>query len=81
MLEIVEPSELEARAGTVAAAIAANAPLSIRASKASIRAVLSGSADDADKAVILGDETFESADYAEGRAAFGEKRPARFTGH
>lgn len=81
LLETVEPSALEARAEEVAAAIAANAPLSIRASKASIRAVLSGRADDAEKAVILGDETFESTDYAEGRAAFREKRPARFTGH
>lgn len=81
LLEIVEQEALDARVATVAAAIATNAPLSVQASKASIRAVLSGSASDADKATALGDATFESADYAEGRAAFGERRPARFTGH
>lgn len=80
VLEIVEPESLDARVKTIAATIAGNAPLSVQASKASIRAVLSGSVSDADKASALGDATFESADYAEGRAAFRERRPARFTG-
>ena len=80
LLEIVENGGLFARADELAAAIAANAPLSIRASKASIRAVLSADPADAAHASALGDATFESADYAEGRAAFREKRPARFRG-
>lgn len=80
LLEVVEPGWLEVRAAELAASIAANAPLSIRASKASIRAVLSGLAADAALAGTLGDATFESDDYAEGRAAFREKRPARFSG-
>ena len=80
LLEVVEKDGLEARAAELAAVIAANAPLSIRASKASIRAVLTGDPADAAHAGALGDATFESADYAEGRAAFREKRPARFSG-
>lgn len=78
LLEIVENGGLFARADELAATITANAPLSIRASKASIRAVLSADPADAAHASTLGDATFESADYAEGRAAFREKRPARF---
>ncbi|MEO3385664.1 enoyl-CoA hydratase-related protein [Mesorhizobium sp. CAU 1741] len=80
LLEIVEPTGLERRASELAAAIATNAPLSIKASKASIRASLTQTRQDIDTATTLGDATFESADYAEGRAAFREKRPAIFTG-
>ena len=80
LLDVVEPEALAARVGGLAATIAANAPLSVRASKASIRAVLSGLPADAEHATALGDATFESEDYAEGRAAFRERRPARFNG-
>ncbi|MBX9461659.1 MAG: enoyl-CoA hydratase/isomerase family protein [Aquamicrobium sp.] len=80
LLEIVEPGGLDLRATELAATIAANAPLSVKASKASIRATLTGSAADAAVASKLGDETFESADYAEGRLAFREKRRALFQG-
>ena len=80
LLEVTEKDGLAARAGEIAATIAANAPLSVRASKASIRAVLSGDPADVARATALGDATFESADYAEGRAAFRDRRPARFSG-
>lgn len=80
LLEIVEPGGLDLRAQELARTIAANAPLSVQASKAAIRACLTPSPDNAARAGRLGDATFESADYAEGRAAFREKRPARFTG-
>lgn len=80
LLEIVEPGGLDLRSAELAATIAANAPMSVKASKASIRATLTGSAVDAAVAGELGDSTFESADYAEGRHAFREKRRANFQG-
>jgi enoyl-CoA hydratase/carnithine racemase len=80
LLEVVPEDALALRVEELAATIAANAPLSVRASKASIRAALTGDPADALAAAHLGDRTFASADYAEGRAAFREKRPALFTG-
>lgn len=78
LAELVPDGELDARAEALAAEIAANAPMSIAASKMAIRAVLTGAAADAEKARQLGAATFSSADYAEGRAAFRERRPPRF---
>lgn len=80
LLEVVEASALEMRAAAIAATIASNAPLSVQASKASINAVLSGLAADVERATALGDATYESDDYSEGRAAFRERRQARFSG-
>src|SRR5690606_16080145 len=57
LLEIVEPGGLDERAAELAATIAGNAPLSVRASKASIRAALTGKREDAAKAGALGDGT------------------------
>jgi enoyl-CoA hydratase/carnithine racemase len=80
VLEIVQPRSFEQRVAAMAAEIAGNAPLSNRASKAAIRAVLSGSPADTVTARRLGDETFHSADYAEGRAAFATRRKPVFSG-
>lgn len=80
LLELVEPCDLEARAETLARQIAANAPLSVRASKAAIGAVVTGKDEDASRARALGDMTFDSADYAEGRTAFVERRRPVFRG-
>ncbi|WP_419912717.1 enoyl-CoA hydratase-related protein [Hoeflea sp.] len=60
--------------------ICANAPLSNRVSKASIRAALSGGQEDRQHAEELALSTFTSADYAEGRRAFREKRRPEFNG-
>ncbi|MFD9897703.1 enoyl-CoA hydratase-related protein [Mesorhizobium sp. NPDC059025] len=80
LLEIVAPGELERRVAELAATIAANAPLSVRASKLAIHAELSGDATEIELARAAGDKTFTSADYAEGRAAFQARRKAEFTG-
>lgn len=80
LLDVVEPDRLETRVTGLAAAIADNAPLSVRASKAAIRAVMSKKPDDLEQAQMLGDLTFDSSDYAEGRAAFQQKRRPAFEG-
>lgn len=80
LYEIVDDEMLDQHVRSIAETIAANAPLSVEASKASIRAVLSGSPDDMAHAKIFGMKTFESQDYAEGRRAFAEKRKAEFAG-
>ncbi|CAM5381941.1 enoyl-CoA hydratase [Aquamicrobium terrae] len=80
LLEVVADGQLDARAAQIASAIAANAPLSVHASKLAIRSVLSGEAADADAAREAGAATFRSADYAEGRAAFAARRAPEFSG-
>ncbi len=80
LLDLVDGGEIDQRAARLAAAIAENAPLSVTASKASIKAVLSGQADDFERAKVLGKMTFDSSDYAEGRAAFADRRAPRFSG-
>lgn len=79
LMELVA-DDLDAHVQNLAAEMAANAPLTIRATKASIRACLTGNEDELAQAVALGDSTFESEDYAEGRAAFREKRRPVFRG-
>ena len=65
----------------LAKAIAANAPLSLRATKLTVNAVMSAESERnraAVDAAILA--CFDSADYREGRTAFMEKRPAKWQG-
>jgi len=78
---VVPVSELEAVTTELAHAIARNAPLSIRASKEAIDQI-SGDPVRADEARFdaLYRACFDSADYAEGRAAFMAKRAPVFTG-
>jgi enoyl-CoA hydratase/carnithine racemase len=80
LLKVVPGEKLDAQAIEIARTVAANAPLSVRASKLSIRAVLSGDAIEARAAQDAGAATFHSADYAEGRAAFRERRAPEFSG-
>lgn len=74
-------AEFDASVEKIVADIADNAPLSIRAAKLAIRTVLSDAPErdmsSIDRAVRV---CAESADYAEGRRAFMEKRMPRFTG-
>jgi enoyl-CoA hydratase len=77
---IAPATEVDAIATTLARTIAANAPLTIKAAKTAIRALTTADAHlraEADRLYAAADA---SADYAEGRKAFAEKRPARFTG-
>jgi enoyl-CoA hydratase/carnithine racemase len=62
-----------------AAAIAANAPLTLRAAKRTIREV-SKRDYDVEQCKAWVRECFESEDYAEGRRAFMEKRKPQFKG-
>ncbi len=80
-VHVVAPkADVGAAAAALARQIAGNAPLTIKAAKAAIHAI------GTDNAALLAEaEAFyaaadASADYAEGRLAFAEKRPPRFTG-
>jgi enoyl-CoA hydratase len=74
-------TDVFAYAKQIASEIADNAPLTLVAGKLAINTVLDGGlqsdAQDVDAAVKA---CFTSLDYAEGRAAFSEKRAPRFTG-
>jgi len=72
--EVLPRERLEARVTRLAATIAANAPLTIRAAKAAIRG------DDPDEVARLVALCRYSEDLAEGTRAFFERRPPRFRG-
>jgi enoyl-CoA hydratase len=78
---VVPASGLEAAVSDYAAMIGRNAPLTVKAAKMAVREAMKDperrQLDDVSKAV---DACFESADYAEGRKAFMEKRDPVFQG-
>ena len=79
---VVPASEVLAAAMTLANAIAANAPLAVRATKAAIQRGLAAAARDAARAEAHAQaDTLATDDCREGIAALLEKRPPRFTGH
>lgn len=73
--------DFPAFADEYAATVLANAPLTLEAVKA-IRIALAGGTAQAQSQTLQThvDRCFASEDYAEGRAAFAERRPPRFTG-
>lgn len=77
--KLVPAEELDAAVGKITAQLAINAPLSLMANKRTVRAVLER---DPDMAAIdaASAACFDSADYAEGRRAFMEKRKPVFMG-
>jgi enoyl-CoA hydratase len=78
---IVAAADLEAATTKIAQEIAANAPLTIRAAKMCVDEFLyRPEAVDMAALDAAVDACFTSADYAEGRRAFMEKRKPKFTG-
>jgi enoyl-CoA hydratase/carnithine racemase len=76
---VVADEDLEPTTLALAQDIARNAPLTIKAAKAAIDEIDGVARPDADP-VALADACFDSADAAEGRKAFLEKRAPIFTG-
>jgi enoyl-CoA hydratase/carnithine racemase len=81
--EVVDDDGFEAESVQLAAAIAANAPLSVRGNKSAID-LLNASpvlTEQQEAGLIaLRESGFSSADFLEGVTAFGEKRPPKWTG-
>lgn len=78
---VIPADELEDTVRSLALTIGRNAPLSINASKVTIKEILKD-AEDRDMARLdeISKTCFDSADYKEGREAFMEKREPVFTG-
>ena len=74
---VCESADLAGETNDYAARLAANAPLSIASAKACIEQASGGGKADPES---LARACYESADYAEGRAAFAEKRKPVFRG-
>jgi enoyl-CoA hydratase len=78
---VVPVADLRAEVMRLAAAIAANAPLTIAAAKAAIReAGREPGRRDLARVDAMVEACFQSADYLEGQRAFAQKRPPAFTG-
>jgi enoyl-CoA hydratase len=78
---VVPAERLEGEVRELAQTIAANAPLSVAASKITINQMLKDPAErDLEVVRRAMAACFDSADYREGRTAFMEKRPPRFQG-
>lgn len=80
---VVGASELAGTTDAICAEIAGNAPLSILAAKRAVAAISATTIpqDQLDELASLSDACFASADYAEGRQAFLEKRKPGFRGN
>ncbi|QND47071.1 enoyl-CoA hydratase [Rhizobium lusitanum] len=80
LLEEIAADAFDGEVSALAHAIATNAPIALHASKLAVRAVVEQDSDLLREAEIIGAETFDSADYAEGRVAFAARRKPHFTG-
>ncbi len=79
--EVVPRTNLDTKVRALANSLAENAPLSLKAAKASVLAAIRGGRDeDRLAAEELARQCWQSADFIEGRAAFAEKRSPSWTG-
>jgi enoyl-CoA hydratase/carnithine racemase len=78
---VVAPDELAGAVDELARSIAANAPLTVSAVKASLQELRRPSAErDLDRVAALVEGCFQSEDYREGQRAFAARRPPLFHG-
>ena len=78
---VVPVAALDATVDELAAQIAANAPLTVKAAKAAVNeAIKDPDRRDLDRVSAMVEACFQSEDYIEGRRAFMEKRPPQFKG-
>lgn len=80
LARVTDKSSLDELVEQTAQQIVGLAPLTHSATKVSIAAAQSGDPAERAEATRLGNLTFNSRDYDEGRRAFKEKRPAKFIG-
>lgn len=77
--EAVPAAELPARTAAMAARLADHAPLAVQGMKQALNDIARGRADDAAIGALAAAVSL-SEDFAEGRRAWAEKRPPRFSG-
>lgn len=81
MSEVVDPDQLLPRAQSIAAAIAANAPLAVKAARQlADKAAELPYSEAVEFEELLWGHLYASEDRIEGRRAFAEKRAPRFRG-
>ena len=77
VLDVVEPSELDAQVDALCSTLASHAPVTLQVTREAIRRIVERVTADGDDLVR---RAYESRDFHEGVAAFTERRPPRWEG-